>query len=218
MTTRVRSILSLALLALLLSPSARADVMTYCGEGLCDDVQIRSPGHMADGLTTLAGQMMLSYKGAEYAGWCVDIDQYAGTSSVTEESYTVLANHNALAYLMDTYADSLASDLDAAALAACIWEVVNEPEGGAFNINGGHFSIRNNSAVTSRAAAWLASIPAGYSSQTNYIILHSTTAQDMLIEGPGIGGAHVDTPEPGTLVLLIAGGVMALARRGARRT
>jgi hypothetical protein len=200
-------------LALFLASPARADMMTYNGVGLNAIVQIHAPGHLADGMTVYAGQYLVSFEGANYAAWCVDIDQYSGNMPATEESYTVLRNSSAVAYLYDTYANSLGGGTDAAALGASIWEVITEPQGGPFNINSGSFSISENAAVASRAAAMLASIPGSYEPQEDLVVLHSDTMQDMLIGIPTGSPA----PEPLTLALLIGGAALGLVRRLGRR-
>ena len=181
--------------------------MTYNGVGLADTVKVHAPGHLADGMTAEAGQYLITYKGAQYAAWCVDIDAYAGNASVTERNYTVLHNAYAVAYLYDTYAGGLTGDTDAAALGVSIWEVLTESAGGPFNIYSGDFWITNNSAVASRAASMLASIPGSYTAHGDLMVLYSDSKQDMLI------GNLYQVPEPGVMVLLAAGGVLAAARR-----
>jgi hypothetical protein len=212
MTSRRHISLGLAALALFLfTPLARADTMTFDGIGLADTVKVHAPGHLADGMTTEAGQYLYTYKGTQYAAWCVDLDAYAATTAVTEESYTVLPNAYAVAYLYETYAGGLTSDTDAAALGVSIWEVITEPNnGGPFNVNSGSFWISDNTAVASRAAAMLATIPGSYTPHGILTVLHSDSKQDMLI-----GGIH-QAPEPGTLVLLAVGGVLTAARRRRR--
>jgi hypothetical protein len=213
MKTKEWMTVCVSVLTLFLARPASADVMTYTGLGLYDTVQMHAPGHVADGQTVYAGQYMFSYQGATYAAWCVDIDQYSGTTQVTQESYTVLRNSSAAAYLYETYADSVSTGTEAAALAASIWEVITEPQGGPFNIYSGGFYISNNSAAAGRAAAMLASIPAGYTPQGTLVVLHSADKQDMLI-GYEYGGP---VPEPATIVLLLGGLVLSAARHRRRR-
>jgi len=207
-----------AALAAVLARPAGADVMTYKGVGLSAPVQIHAPGHPADGEIVYAGQYKVSYQGGDYAAWCVDIDQFSGTAQVTQEDYTALPNSSAVAYLFDTYSNSLTGSTDAAALGVSIWEALTEAEGGPFNIGSGSFYISGNSAVASRASSMLASIPAGfYVPQEQLVVLHSDTLQDMLI-GLSVGGGNLPMPEPATIALLVVGAAMGLSRRGARRT
>jgi hypothetical protein len=213
MTSRNRTLLSIAFVSLCLAPSARADLMTYYGVGLCETVTVHAPGYLTDNVTVEAGQLLISYQGAYHVGWCVDLDQYSLDAEATEESYAVLPNHVALAYLFDTYADSVACDLDAAALGVAIWEVITESEGGTFNVYSGNFSITGNPEVAERAMTLLASIPSDYSPQQELIVLHSDSAQDMLIAP---GGGLFPAPEPGSLALAAAGAIV-LARRRRRR-
>jgi hypothetical protein len=201
-----------AALVLLLVQSARADTMTYNGVGLNSVVRIHAPGHVADGEDVYAGQYRITYDGNNYNAWCVDIDQYSGTASVTVQSYTVLPNAGAVAYLYDTYADGVTTGTEAAALAASIWEVITEAPGGPFSITGGSFYISGNSAVANRAAAMLATIPGSYEPREDLIVLHSDTKQDMLI-ARDVG---TEVPEPATMALLISGGALGLVRRRTR--
>jgi len=210
MTNRRCLALAIAALAFLLAPPALADTMTFTGVGLHDTVKIHAPGHMADDLTVTAGQYLVTYKSNDYVAWCVDLDAYAGSSSVTEQNYTVLRNAYAVAYLFETYAGSLSNNTDAAALGASIWEVITEPAGGPFNISSGSFRLSNNSDVSARAASMLASIPGSYTPLGGLTVLHSDSKQDMLI-----GNVH-QVPEPGTLALLAAGGALVVVRRRRR--
>ena len=214
MKTKVSMSVCVFALGLFLARPASADVMTYTGLGLHDTVQIHATGHEADGQTVYAGQYVFTYKGTNYAAWCVDIDQYSGTTQVTEANYTVLRNSSAAAYLYETYANSVTTSTEAAALAASIWEVITEPQGGSFNIYSGSFYITDNAAAAGRAATMLASIPAGYTPQGTLVVLHSPDKQDMLI-GYEYGGP---VPEPATISLLLGGLVLSVARSRRRRS
>jgi len=196
--------------ALGLATPAQADVMTYLGTGLNQAVTLHAPGHLANGQVVHAGQYRISYQGETYTSWCVDLDQYTGTVSVTERSYLTLQNPSAVAYLFETYADSSMTSTEAAALAVSFWEVLTEPVGGPFSASSGNFWVTNNSAVAARAATMLASIPSSYTPTEDLVVLYSSTKQDMLIGRPGSGA-----PEPATLAL-VAGGAIALLGRKCR--
>jgi hypothetical protein len=202
-----------AALTLFLARPASADVMTYNGPGLSAFVQIHAPGHPGDGEILYAGQYKVTYQGDNYNAWCVDFGQNSGTMSATEESYTVLPNSSAVAFLFETYAGSLTSGTEAAALGTSIWEVITEPPGGPYNIGSGSFSISGNTAVANRAAVMLASIPASYTPLGELVVLHSATLQDMLI---GRAQSEPPTPEPATIALLVGGAALGLARRRSR--
>ncbi len=188
--------------------TASADMLYYDGMGKKAAVRIEADGMLADGKTVHAGQLRLRYQDESYLGWCVDLDHYTGTDEVEEWSYSTLNNADEVAYLFETYADDVVSGRDAAGLQAAIWEVINETSG-TFDVTDGYFQIRNNGAAVQEANGLLATLPGSYTPQTELLVLHSDTKQDVLI---GTGRPN-PVPEPATVVLLLAGGAFAVHRR-----
>ena len=188
--------------------SASASVMTYRGTGLGEVVSMHAPGHLADGLSVIAGQDLLTYENAELTGFCVDIDQYAGTSEVTETAATDLHNGYLVAYLVEKYGMAATTNQQAAAVQLAIWEVLYEPAGHGFNVTTGDLSAVNcDSSLATAANLLLADLPETYESHS-IRVLATVTSQDFVIV-PARGAV----PEPAILALLTLGGVGLLRRR-----
>jgi hypothetical protein len=185
---------------------ASGDVLSWDGFTYKKSVTFHSPGHMPDGKTIRAGQSKLGYQGQQLLGWCIDIDQYAGRSDVTEGSYRDLVNGESVAYLADQYAFAVTSDLQAAGLAVAIWEVMNETQEDVFHAGSGNFSVAEAD-VVAQANAYLATVPESYTPMMAPLVLLSETKQDFLV--PNVG----QVPEPSTMSLLALGGLAVLRRR-----
>ena len=203
---------ALAVGLLLACDSAKASWMTPTGMGPNEVVTTHIAGLLADGLQVYDGPEMLTYNGQVYAGYCVDLNHYAGATEVTEVSPLTLTNGLKVSYLLETYGGSATTNLSAAALQTAIWEVISEPAGGPFDATSGTFSISGNAEVAAAANALLATIPALYTPLGCPTVLHSDTAQSFVIDLPG----HIPVPEPATMGLLTVGG-MFLSRAGRRR-
>ncbi len=191
-----------AVLSLSLTTSiASADMMTmtYTGTLLTQSVQFHCTGLLADNMTVYAGLYGIEYQDRQFGAFCVDADQYAGTSSVTEQDVDVLRNSSLVAYLYETYIGSATTSKLAAALGVALWEVLYESDGNSFDAGSGKFYITNNSDVLAAANAMLAGMPTNYHSVMDLTVLHSAGTQDMLI-----GGLNA-VPEPATFALLLVG-------------
>lgn len=183
-----------------------ADTMTYNGMGLKSDVHLYAPG--INNLHTYAGQMLVEYGGQNHIGYCVDIYHSVGTMEATELTLSSLHNGDMVAFLFETYANTVSTGIEAAALQVAIWEVINEDDVNGFNAEIDDLYITGNLAVLEAANILLASLPTnGYTPTNDFMVLHNDGKQDILIM----------VPEPGTMVMLCLGGVYSLIRRRRRK-
>jgi len=200
----------LALLAMSLAASHASADMIYNGMGYRSAVTIQAPGLRID---TQAGQLRVEFEQTDYLGYCVDIYQNVADGPVDVRSVESLPNGEQVAFLFETYADGVDSDLDAAALQVAIWEVVNEDDGRDFNAKNGSFRIVGSGNVRNLANDLLDTLPDSYTPSGDLAVLFSDSHQDILV-----GGRNSEpVPEPATMSLLALGGVMALLRRRRRR-
>jgi hypothetical protein len=191
----------------LVAPLASADYVTYNGVGLNEVVTTHCAGLLADNLSVQAGQEKVTYDGINYNGYCVDLNQYAASSNMTAVSAMALPNGKALSYLFTTYASTVTTNAQAAALGVAIWELVAETSS-TLDATNGYFYITGNNSVALAANVLLASIPTGdYSLPYIPTVIQSPCTQDFII------GAAMDVPEPATMSLLALGGVGVLIRR-----
>ena len=205
------TVLAVVLSISLTTSIASADMMTFTGTVLTESVKFHCSGLLADGLTVYAGLYGIEYQDRQFGAFCVDADQYAGSSSVTEQDVDVLHNGWLVAYLYETYIGSATTTTLAAALGVAIWEVLYERDGSAFNASSGKFYITNNSNVLAAANAMLAGMPSSYQSVMDLTVLHSACKQDMLI------GGLTEVPEPTTIALLMFGAPLMLRASSRRR-
>lgn len=159
---------------------------------------------LADNLSVYAGQSKIHFQDTDFLAYCVDINQYSGSGDVTVGWVADLPHGNYIAYLMNTYASNVATNHDAAVLAASIWEVLSEPTTN-FDLSSGYFTITDNPGVVTDADAILAGIPLDYQPTSWPSVLHSDSLQDMAVLTYGV-------PEPATIGLLILGGAAMLGR------
>jgi len=179
---------------------ASADFMYYHGTGLAAILKVKAPGTLLDNQAVNAGQMLVSYGGKDYAAYCLDINHWVSSCEVTPLPISSLHNGYAVAYLFETYAGSVATGTDAAALQSALWEVLFETDP-AFSVTGGYFRIDGNAPVMAAANSLLATLPPSYTPTTDLVVLHCEDYQDVLV------------PEPASLAVFTALGVPLLRRR-----
>ncbi len=201
--------LSLVILAIAAVPAvSSASMMQYKGTGLTENVKIHAEGALANNRLVKAGQLRVQWEGEDYLGYCVDINQWVGTTEVTPVSYDTLAGGEFAAYLFETYSMQASDRTTAAALGVAIWEVVNETSG-TYDVDDGYFRISRNARVSSAANAMLASMPDSYDPVIDPIVLSSETHQDVMVHG------FNEIPEPATMALITLGSTLLLRRRRA---
>jgi len=204
-----------AMLIALPAVSARADVMDYKGTGLKASVHVYAPGYIAHDRTVHAGEQIVKYGGERLKGYCVDIDQWAGDTEVTAVPLTdsSLPNKDLVGFLFETYAPCVSSKAEAAGLGIAIWELLYESPSNPFDPASGDFRVTGNDAATTEAMDLIATLPApgAYLPAAGTTVLMSPCKQDMLV------GFQTVVPEPGTMLVLVAGSVGLLRRRPAER-
>jgi hypothetical protein len=200
-------------LVALFSTVAFADTMYYNGVGLNEIVTTHAPGLLADGLSVYAGQEFVQYDGTDYVAYCVDLNHYAATTDVTMQLVTSLPRGEQVAYLYNTYAPEVSTgpttdpNLNAAALAVAIWELIGETGPTLDATTGPGFWITGNDAVAAQANALLANLPTEYSASTMPFVLYSPSAQSFMV------CSLSPTPEPATMALLAVGAIGMVIRR-----
>ena len=193
------------------TPLASADWMNFNGVALNETVTIHAAGTLADNLTVYAGQEKVNFRGVDYLVYCVDTNHYAASADMTVKPVTSVNNGDKVAFLFNTYAPGVTTNLQAAALGVALWEVINETSP-TFNANSGYFSITGNTDVATAANVLLASMPTHYDT-TNYpSILFNPTAQSFVV-----GISNTPVPEPATMAMVVIGGAGMLLRRSRRK-
>ncbi len=191
---------------------ASADMMTYNGASLTENVGFHGEGLLADGKIVPAGLLSITYQDEDLLAFCVDAEQYAGSGLVTEKGIDFLNNSSSVAYLYETYVDSATTSELAAGLGVALWEVLYENSDNGFDATSGRLYITGNDDVVLAANAMLLNMPDDYESVMNLTVLQSPCKQDLLIGGAG------SVPEPATLGLLFIGLPLILKRSRRRRT
>jgi len=189
---------------------ASADMMTYNGKSLTENVRFHGQGLTADGKIVPAGLLSVTYRDEDIQAFCVDADQYAGSGWVTEEGVDFLNNSSYVAFLYETYAESAVTSELAAGLGVALWEVLYECSCNGFDATSGRLYITGNDDVAQAANAMLLNMPEDYESVMNLTVLHSACKQDLLFGGLG------SVPEPATLGLLFIG-IPLIIKRSRRR-
>lgn len=205
--TKVNMILMVTVCACTTIPSpVLGSYMAYNGMGLNSQVRIHASGLLADNLKVAAGQLKVTHENTDHLAYCVDLDHYVKSADVTPEPMSFVNNGEKVAWLYETYAQSVTTGMEAAALSVAIWEVIYETDA-TFDAGTGYFTISENQGVLDGAndlLASLGSIPGSYTPSNGTMVLHNDQVQDVVV------------PEPTTLGLLGAGAVCFFAKRRRR--
>jgi MYXO-CTERM domain-containing protein len=205
--------------ALLVAPAiCPAEWMTYEGQGHRREATLFHPDLPSGGIHVSAGEFFFTYKGEEITTYCADILQWVGSADVAEQNVNTLNNGprndgEMAAFLYLNYADTVATDDQAAALQMAIWEVVSESDANPYDVLAGDLRVSARSAAVDLANTMLGDLPDHFAVPSCVKVLQTDLHQDMLSCEPGTG---TDVPEPAALSVLGLGGLVLLRKR--RRT
>ena len=207
--TKVNTTLVVAVCACMaITSPVLGSYMTYNGMGLSSQVRLHASGLLADNLKIPVGQLKVTHENTEYLAYCVDLNHYVKSAYVTEQDMNGINNGDLVAWLYGTYAQSVTSGVEAAALNVAIWEVLYENDA-TFDAGTGYFTVSENQSVLEQANSLLASLvnlPSNYTPSNGIKVLHGDGVQDVVV------------PEPTSMVLLCAGAACLVAKRRIRRT
>lgn len=151
-----------------------------------------------------AGQLLIEFDGADEIAYCVDLrTSIKGEWKGSFMDVDFLKGGKAAAFLYDTYAASVDTNLKAAALQVAIWEVIEDYS--TLNLSAGNFRLIGAPTIATQAGIYLNSLPGNLDDyQTNAFVIKS--------EGSPKSQALI-VPEPGTLAALLAGFPILMYRR-----
>jgi hypothetical protein len=210
---RMKRFITIAVLVFVFSSAASATLMTWnndngnYGFGFYDIVKIFSSTSPYSGYTVRAGELDVTYDGADYMGYCVDIMQSLGDYGVTELA-PLSGSLLKASYLYETEHNNVSSNVAAAALQVAIWEIISEDYGVyGYDVTDStsNFYIANNTNVSLAANNLLngLAVPISYSPAISTKVLASAVGQDIMV------------PEPSTIILLGLGGLFFMKRQKA---
>lgn len=193
-----------------------ASPLTYTGGGLGSAVTVSANGQNA---TVFAGQLNVTLDGNSMIAFCVDF--FAPLRRQTYDNVTgPVSNYNnggRAAWILETYARSLTSNEQAAAVQLALWDVVHDQGNG---LGAGSFALVANAANTLRMAADAIVQASANHTSSNATILYNTSpatgakAQTLIVTH---GEPCSDVPEPSTYAMLGLGagliGVAAFRRK-----
>lgn len=194
--------LSLAVIACGFSASAaNATLIDYNGMGFKSSINYKLDGNSK---SVNAGQLLIDFDGKDEIAYCVDLRH--GIKSewhATFKDVSYINGGKAAAFLFDTFAAAVDSNLKAAALQVAIWEVVEDF--GSINLSSGAFKLLTTGSIATLAQSYLSVIPANLS---NY-----NTDAYIIKSGSYPRSQHLIVPEPGTLIAILAGLPLVFRRR-----
>jgi len=191
-----------AMTVAIIASEVGAAQVTFHGFGYKKKVNFVHNGSM---MGVRAGQFLIDIDGVDAVAYCVDLDHRL--KSVWEADIAPVGIINgglAAAYLYDHFADTVSSNVEAAALQVSLWEVVDD-YGSGLDLWSGAFQMIGPGDVATQAETYLSAIPGDLSGYvTPSYILDSgdcPRSQDLIV------------PEPATLALIGLGCIPVVRRK-----
>lgn len=213
---RISGLSGIAIAAALLSIArpASAELISFNGTGRhLSNISISVGSQTA---SVSAGELNWTWLNGDLAGeslvsYCVDASTYLqGQQWVDLEDTSTLGSSQAgarVAYLFNTFAATVTSNLQAAALQLAIWEALYDS---GQDLAGGIFKLNTiNSALHAQTNAYLAQM---YASNLN-----DSAITTWLNTGKGQDQVTRRVPEPSTLLLMAGAALFAARRKFAQR-
>lgn len=174
----------------LLASQVNAGVVTFNGLGYHEQVRFEHDGSM---MNVNAGEFRIDVDGTDYTAYCVDLDHWLKDQWQADSVSVETVNGGlAAAYLYDSFADSVSSNVEAAGLQVAIWEIVDD-YGDALDLSGGDFRLVSTGGVAAVAEAYLAGLPVDLRDyRTSSFILASSRcprpSQNLIVPEPATLG------------------------------
>lgn len=201
MTKTTFTAVACALVCALVASQAQAIDVTF--HGLIHEKNV-TVSHNNSSMNLRAGDFLIEFEGEQHVAYCVDLDHVIkNTWTADIAPVTVLNGGMAIAWLYDTYAQTITTGVEAAGLQVAIWEILDD-FGGVLDAGAGLFRVSSPTDVRNAAQGFLNSLPTDLS---NY-----TTTSYILMSGNSPRSQNLIVPEPGTLGL-IGLSVLPLIRR-----
>ena len=153
----------------------------------------------------------------ELSAFCVDIDTTLKSSASYDVQeglggFTSAQQQNLDRLFTGYYETSKSSAVHSAAMQLAIWEIIEETSAPLQLYSSGDFSSSSFNGARGIADVWLADLGGLTGGGYEFFVLQSDRSQDLL------SARRVDVPEPGTLLLSVAGLLgMGLTRRRSKR-
>ena len=157
-----------------------------------------------------AGQHHLSLTGEEHLSFSVDLDaQVLETWDADVRSVDVIHAGRPIAWLHDTFAPNIASDLEGAALQVAIWELLVDYDG-TFDLSSGNFRISDWESIALVASSYLESFGmyAFYHDPESYI-----TSSYIFYSDASPRSQHMIVPEPSAMLPLSVFAICLISKR-----
>lgn len=182
--------------------SAQAGIVQYTGLGFNSQVQIIHNGNTMD---VKAGQINITIDGSPFSSFCVDLDHSIKSDWIaSNQPVASITGGVAAAYLYDTFKNTVNTNVKGAALQIAIWEVVDDFDA-SLGLGAGDFKFTAAGDIMNQANAYLAALPADLSGYT--------TTSYVLKSGWDPRSQNLIVPEPGTIIALLLGLPLFVARR-----